>query len=418
MEFPRKAFLEIYLEQRLASGQVGLCQSDQPWIDELYRHHLATQQRIELLSDGILLEHLGFSNVDYNQFTAAIKAFADFSIYLGRAFKLSAESNNGEKAELYMSEYMENVVCTLNYAFFDSTRQLSGLQENKFKALLAYFAQCYEQPEAYHVTSYAACGDGYLPPFELGKKAVVFSPHSIRHLHTFNNILYSINKTRQALFNDHLSSALEPVLINQTEKLFAAFPDLTIRKNINYPGSEIDMMVLSENGKVCLIFQAKATLAPASSRTLSRVQDRSLEGLDQIKKFEDLPLQDKLHIINGSFGTNHSDLKILSLLLVRSSAGSEDVWGSGIPIVNHSFLAGMLYRKLSENDFLFAHFDKQVDKYMEELILISGWTINEEKFEISNLTIIFPDIDLKLIDLIAFNYKYAAKYGDVYFKAP
>ncbi|RZM12046.1 MAG: hypothetical protein EOO88_46115, partial [Pedobacter sp.] len=175
MEFPRKAFLEKYLEQRLASGQIELCQADQPWIDELYRHHMVTQQRIELLADDILLEHLGFSNGDYNQFTAAIKAFSDFSIYLGRAFKLSAESTTGEEAELFMGEYMENVVCTLNYTFFDNTRQLSGLHEDKFKALLGYFAQHYQQPETYQVKSYSSCGDGYFPPFELGKKVVVFS---------------------------------------------------------------------------------------------------------------------------------------------------------------------------------------------------------------------------------------------------
>jgi hypothetical protein len=416
-EFLNNEAMDRYLVQRIDSGETVLCEKDQPWIEELYLHHMYTQFRVEVLTDDILTPHLGFSNMEYNQFVAAFKAFCDFSIALGRAFNRAAEATEDRnKAELFMSEYMENVVCSLNQLFLEQTKPLCGLQDDSFKAILGYFAQKYENT-AYQINCYSACGDGYLPPFELTKNQVIFSPHSIRYLHTFNNILYSVNKKRQDLFNNQISSSLEPVLINQVEQLFTAFPDLKIKKNIIYTGSEIDMLVLSEKEQVCLVFQAKATLAPASSRTLSRVQDRSIEGIEQIKKFEALEKADQLNIINGCFGTDLQGLKIISILLVRSSAGSEDVWNIGISCVNHSFLSGMLARKISQNDEVFIDFDQQINKYMDELIEVSGWVTNEEKFELNGLTLKFPDMDMKFNDVLRHNHKSAVRFRSKYWKA-
>ncbi len=77
---------------------------------------------------------------------------------------------------------------------------------------------------------------------------------------TINNILYSVNKKDTKTFDQELSGHLEPTLINQLNYIFTSLCDVQIRKNVNYPGSEIDLLVFSPSENICLVIQVKVLI--------------------------------------------------------------------------------------------------------------------------------------------------------------
>jgi len=403
IQFPDTQVLRRYLVEKVRMKDFEVGDKDYLWIKSMYVHHYRTMCRVQILTDEVLELHLHFSNNDYRHFTAVIVAFSDFFIELGRSCRDAVDEQNLAEADTLVQQHIEWTACSLEYGVLDNMRIICGLQEERFNTLLSYYSQIYGVAQDPKYVSRAMCADGFLPPFVLTGSSVMFSPLAVRHLHPFSNLLYSVSKRQQSLFDNQISKHLEPVLINQTDRLFSSFNGIQTKANENYPGGEIDYMVLSESENVCICFQVKATLTPSSSRTLERVEGRSMEGCDQIDRFESLPVDVRDKIINNAFGTALNDVKILSVLLVRSSAGSEKIWGTGKSIVNYNVLTGMLSNKKSKGDNSFAYFDKEIDEYLAEMLVIANPVVNSEKFDIQDVSIEFPDISMNDLDARARN---------------
>lgn len=404
IQFPQIKALRAYLQTKVKIKNMEINEMDNNWIGGMYNHHLQHMHRVHVLTDDVLEQTLGFNNQDYKQFTAALVAFSEFLIELGRTHMDAVDNSHPEDANLHAGEHMEWTACSLDYAVLDTTRNLSGLAEDKFNTLLSYYSQIYDKAKDPKYVSRAMCGDGFLPPFLLGENTVMFSPLALRHYHPFGNILYAVNKRQQLLFNNKISQHLEPVLINQTDQLFKAFLSLKTQANVHFPGGEVDYMVLSESEKVCLCFQVKATLTPMSSRTVERVEDRSLEGCSQIDRFEALQAEERDSIINNAFGTALTGIKIISILLVRSSAGSERVWSTGKNIVNYNLLAGILSEKKRSGDSSFSEFHIDIEKYFTEMLALANPAVAREKFAIQDVSIDFPDVNMNDLDAKAKNW--------------
>jgi hypothetical protein len=60
---------------------------------------------------------------------------------------------------------------------------------------------------------------------------------------------------------------------------------------------------------ICLVLQVKATIAPDSSRTVDRVQQGALEGVQQINHFRALENDTKQEIINKAFDIKHTNYR-------------------------------------------------------------------------------------------------------------
>lgn len=388
--------IKLHTDKKAKEREYNFNGYDFQLINKLFEHHKKFFINIQVLPDDIIESKLGFNNDEFILFSSALKAYSDYFIILARSYKeqINKEQYSPEENDKLMSEYMEWSVCCLKYQALGWFLGTSGLKKDKFDAILSYFIDIYSNETGIQLIENSSCGDGYLPPITIIEKSIIFSPHALRYLVNFNNILYSINQKNKKLFNDEISQHLEPTLINQLEYLFSEFNDLEIRKNVTYTKSEIDMLLLSKKENICITIQVKTTIAPDSTRSVARVQDRTLEAFKQINIFESLSQQEKKDIVNREYDINIDDIKFINLIVVRSCAGSDQAWeiNDKYKIVNYSLISKVLCDKLKNKDFEFSNFEDEISTKQKELIDTSNWRIEYETLKIDKYEIKFPNI--------------------------
>ena len=409
VSYPKEEALKDYLVKKATTIDLTLNGADAWWVKDMYEFFRQCLITVEVLPTKVLEEVLGFSFEDYLSFKATIRAFGEYYYNLGDAyFTLSqAEKDNPERADKLMSEYFENLVNCFDFKFTGFYVQISGLSKEKVLKLMSYYLSAYSNKTGENFVERSFCGEGFYPPFTLFERHLISSPHAARYMLTINNILYSVNKKDTKTFEQKLSGHLEPTLINQLTYIFRSLPGMDIRKNVNYPGSEIDLLIFSALENICLVVQIKATIAPDSSRTVERVQDRALEGVQQIKHFRGLNNDEKQEIINKSFGIKQTNTHFIDLLVLRSCAGTELIWkhNDDIKITNYTILAWLISEKIKNNDFTLAGFDKSIKNYQDELIRLSNSSKVFETLAIDGYSIKFPNINSDLTEVIAINFR-------------
>ena len=387
--------LKEYTDSKAKNREYNVNDKDFKLIKQVYDFHLQVSINVEVLPDELIEDVLGFTNLDYKKFVSALKAFSDYFILLARSYKEQVNDNNSDKDnEKLMSEYMEWSVCCLNNKTLGWFIAISGLTQSKFDLILSYFIDIYSNNSELEFDSKSYVGDGFLTPITVLDKSILFSPHGLRYLLSFNNILYSINKNDKKIFDNKISHQLEPVLIRQLKYLFAQFSGLDLKENVHFKGSEMDLFVLNKSEQVCIAIQVKTTIAPDSSRSVARVESRISEALDQINKFENLNQNEALKLINDTFDSNLDEVKIINLIVVRSSAGSNKGWkiNEQYRILNYSMLAMLLCDKLKSNNNDFFNFENEILDTQKELIKDSNWGVDWETLQIGEFEIEFPNI--------------------------
>ncbi|GFD92167.1 hypothetical protein KUL156_40110 [Alteromonas sp. KUL156] len=397
INFKTPSYKELvdFIKYKFDNDDLGFTGLDYGYIEKLYREHCRIFFFVNVLEDKVLNENLGFDNSDYIKFISSMKAYADYliSILTNIEEKFKEDISDEEKDLLTELQINTSAKC-MDYEALKVLVKVSELDEVKFFNILSYFIDVYSNSTGREIEVNSFVGDGYQPPFIFFDDHVIFSPHSLRYFFSFNNVLFSINKTNQKLFNNKLSSGLEPVLLDQMEYLFKSFEGLEVRKEVLYDGGEVDLIVLSEKEKVCLAFQVKTTITPSNSRMVARVQDRVLEAKKQIDNFEEIDMSQKIGLINKAFGVDMQEIKIINLILMRSSAGAELGWeiNKSCKILNYSFLASILCKKLTNKELAFKNFEDEISLAQKELIDDSNWSVNYEEIEIGGYKISFPDI--------------------------
>lgn len=403
--------LKVYLKEKAAAKDLTINATDEAWLKHMFLSFKEYLITVEVLPSSIMTEILGFGYNGYLTFTATIRAFAEFHLHLGSAYLSLAQKerdNNVELADELMSEYFENVVNCFDLQFVDLYVSISGLSKDKIMGLLSYYMTIYSNNLGDAIEEKSFCDEGFFPPFCLFGNYLISSPHSSRYMLPINNILYSINKKQPKFFNDRISSHLEPTLINQLAYLFKTLnSNFRSAKNVSYPGGEADLLVISEIENTCLAIQVKSTIAPDSSRTVKRVQDRALEGINQIEHFRSIPKEDKQRIVNHRFGVKLSETSFIDLLLVRSSAGTELIWkhNSHIRIINYCFLAWIISEKIKEGDFTLSNLNDLIKDFQENLIKLSKWQKVYENVIIGDYTIKFPNINIDVSEIVPINFR-------------
>lgn len=350
---------------------------------------------IQVLPDSVLKAELGFTYDQYLSFCAAVRAYTQFFSMFAHAYHSQVAGRNPDDANKFIEEHMEWSVCCLNKNIIGHMLAFSGLSEPVFRKIFEYFLTKYSDETTDHYQEKGHCGDGYFPPFIWLNKSLLFSSVGTKYMLSFNNLLYSLNKKSVKQFSEKISPHLEPILINQMEYVFGPMPNVLIQKNINYEGGEIDVVVLDQVQNTALCFQVKATVAPDSARTVQRVESRAMEGMDQLARFDALPQEQKEAVINKAFNTNLSSISFQHMLMVRSCAGSADVWqlNGKYPILNYAVLANLIARKIEKREFTIANFSASVYKIQEEILSRSKSVIVEETLKIGDYEIQFPNVD-------------------------
>jgi len=141
--------------------------------------------------------------------------------------------------------------------------------------------------------------------------------------------------------------------------------------------------------------QVKATIAPDSARTVERVEGRALEGIKQIEAWEKQSATEQEAIINNHFGTKLKDIKIIHVLVMRSSAGSAAAWATidRYPIANYSLLGWLLANKKESGNGSLLHFDDEIRSAQKEIVAMSDSKIVMEELKIGEYSITFPNVD-------------------------
>ena len=407
--YPKEEQLKSFLAKKADKISTSFNGEDAQWVKDMSEFFRQYHISVEVLPSNLLEEVLGFSFQDYLSFKGAVRGFGEYHLQLAKTFFAfaNAEKADPERADNLMSQYFENIVNCLDFKFVGFYMNISGLSKDKVLKLMSYYLSIYSNNTGENFVERGFSGEGFYPPFTLFDTHLIWSPYAVRYMLTINNILYSVNKKDTKTFDERLSSHLEPTLINQLEYLFTSLQGVQVRKNINYPGSEIDLLVYSSSENICLVIQVKATIAPDSSRTVDRVQDRALEGVQQINHFRQLPDETKQDIINNAFGIGEANTTLIDLLVVRSCAGSEVIWNHNedIKITNYTFLAWLISEKVKNDKHTLSDFDTSVKQYQEELIHLSNSAKIFETLVIDGYSIKYPNINTDLTEVTAINFR-------------
>src|SRR5690606_20521131 len=68
IEYHKKKLLEEYLSQKVKKDLEPFDDHDLLWIKDVFSHHFSYKNRVEILSDEVLVENLGFNNFDFDRF--------------------------------------------------------------------------------------------------------------------------------------------------------------------------------------------------------------------------------------------------------------------------------------------------------------------------------------------------------------
>jgi hypothetical protein len=410
VSFKEEKQLDEYLNQKALNHDTTFSGSDAMWVKKLYEYFKTYSINVEVLPSDVLRDGIGLDYNEYISFTSTIKAFSYYWLRLGYRYYDHAMLVKGTSADLadqLMSEYFEFMVNCHDFKFVGFYMTISGLSKEKVISGISHYLSIYTNNTGEPFSEKAYCGEGFLPPFILFDKHIISSVYASFYMLNLNNVLYSINKMQPKLFDEKISQHLEPTLINQLVYLFSSLHGVSTRKNVNYSKGELDLLVLSEVDNTCLVIQVKATIAPDSSRSVDRVQTRALEGIGQVNTFRETSMNEKLKIVNDSFGISFTNLSFIDILVVRSCAGSELIWKKNdeVRIANYTLLASIIANKLKANDNSIAHFDDSIKSAQEELIKKSSFKKEYQNLQIGEYTLRFPNIETDLSAVVSLNFR-------------
>jgi hypothetical protein len=392
IEFNPSVEIQSQIDQKVLNGKESIDGFDFYVIALIKEFYIEHSIHTEVVNDYILENYLGFTNEDFINFTCSLRAFGRYSIILARTYKKAVlKVSSKEKKEFHMNEYFEWSVCCLNYKALGWFKALSGLSRDKFDLLLKYFIDVVSNETNESIPSMVYGEDGFLVPIVMLEQSIIFSPHSLSSMLSFNNILSSINVKDKSLFDNHISGAMEPNLIQDLEDEIAKYPTLKCKANILFDGGEIDLVVFDIVSNTCLVIQVKTTIAPNGARSVHRVQDRIIEAKKQSDFFESFDQNKKFEILRKSIISIKPDASMVSLIIMSSSAGTTEGWSvnKSIPLINKVLFKYLLYQ-----DSNLLHFRNRIHTLQDQLIDQKFFDKQTSELVIGDNLIKFPNINV------------------------
>ncbi|MFO0845495.1 MAG: hypothetical protein U0797_24440 [Gemmataceae bacterium] len=282
---------------------------------------------------------VGVTSDDFVRFRAALCAMADYAKGMADALdrRIRREGDPDGRLRKEMLEWIS--VHWRENPFFGFLKALSDVDFDKLDRLVALFSVDFRTGKK----SGAHARDGFLPPVARLETSVLYNPDLLKLFLPARNILFAVHHQDAKRFDDLVSKHLEPALVQQAVDLLRPVPGLITVVGHEWAKGELDLLVYSPQENVVLHMQAKAAIPPQGARMVQAIEGRAREGLDQLKRFRDLPGETRDEVLSRALGRTVSGVKVIDVLLSRSCFGTTKTWsklGSVVPL-NLTLLSGV-----------------------------------------------------------------------------
>lgn len=320
----------------------------------------------------------GFSRADFEGFRVGLAAMADFC--LGMADAAARRAGVGDNyARRHQRECREWVAPLLKESMlFGMASGLGKVSVQAFTEIAKFFTVDADSG------TFKQAGEGFWPPLLRFKQGILFSPHALRTMLTERNLLYALNQLDRDRFDRLVSEHLEPALLDDAEKAFTGIPSYLVRRNCNWSvggkKGEIDLLVVDPASATALELQGKAAIPPQGARMTRRVEDRTLEAIEQIEGFDKLDITQRDEICGKAVGMKAQALQHISAILSRSCFGTHRAWsklGQSTPL-NPMILKGAIAR-LRKSGGQLSDLPVVAVGLLDEIVAVtaSHWTVEE-----------------------------------------
>lgn len=342
----------------------------------LFQYRLNSIKEVPLLEPNAFQRSIGIKWEDFCKVRAALFAYTDYSIGLadGLMFLGLNESNNARKEAIFHEFYKWVVVSSDKSSFMNLLMALTNVKSSVIESILKFFTLDIENQNFKNV------GDGFFPPLVDYSSFYFFSPHILRSVLTGRNIFYVVNKCNSTRFNNSVSKNLEPTLLKQALEIFKTLPDLETFSNKKWKKGKIegefDLLIYQSSSNTMLHIQAKAAIPPQGARMTKAVETRSIEGIGQLDRFQDLPENERDSVISNILGKPVEKVQCVSVLLCRAGLGTHSVWElkKDITVVNLQLL-NKIIQILFDSNFNLSHFKRVTDDFLIDIYnkSVLGW---------------------------------------------
>ena len=365
-----------------------------PVYQQLYRFYLRVLVEPALVTDAGMVEAAGVDNAEFVRFRAAVYAIADVCRGLSRAIKRRIDKE--AQSDALEVEFMEWVAVNWSREFVVALlTDLSGLTPVAVDRLLDLFTLGL-RPDARRVDH---AGDGYLPPFTHLEDSLLFSGDLIRLFLLARNVLFVVNRLDKRRFDDLVSQAMEPQLIEQATALFARVSRLEVVRNHDWGDGEFDVLVYSPAENVALHVQAKAAIPPQGARMVAAIEARGREGLEQLARFRALAQGDQDTILTQALGHQVAAVSLIDVLLARTSFGTAALWGrsGAVALVNLLLLAEVI--RTADPARPLTDFAAHATARLDEIVDIASPRWVEREIDLGTLALRLPILDYDFASL-------------------
>jgi hypothetical protein len=310
------AFDQIMPPTRITQQHIALIQQ----FADYYRQALFEPR---LIGDAGFEAAAGVPREVFARCRAAIWGHCDYVNGISHALTRLIDDPNNDPLGRELWEWMS---VNLNANFYIALiAEVAGVSLDEAEAVINLFTLDF-RPESRRVDH---AGDGFFPPFARVNGSLVFNPDLVRLFILERNIAYALNARDPDEFGALVADELEPELIVQFEGLLAP-SGFEVKPNVHWTSEgaegEIDVLLYSAADNTALHVQAKAAIPPQGARMVSRITDRTREGLKQIEAFRALSPGEVDRIVAQSLGRPVNDVAIRHALLSRSGFGTAEVW--------------------------------------------------------------------------------------------
>lgn len=244
----------------------------------------------------------------------------------------------------------------------------------------------------------------FMPPFWVIGDNVYFSPAVAPTTLGVRNLLISIQndkeKNKKYKYDSMISRHFEPALLRRAIEIFDSASYSTVAEK-NFDGGEIDLLVYCKKSNTVLSVQAKATLYPESARMVRRLDDRVVEAVNQILRFDGLENPKKIDFLMSVLPEieDAESLTYINAVLTNSGIGSKRSWEllrqhQIIPL-NPNLLKKALGRCGSLLDLA-----AQVDKCVQEFMKLANPSESIKTFDLPEQTIIQRHVEFENLNAV------------------
>lgn len=362
-----------------------------------YDHYISNVFELSLLNDEAFEEAFGFSRADFINIRAALMAYADFCLGMADAAEvLAARAFTRPRRATLQREVREWAAPLLSRDHIIGVAAgLSGVEPSTAESVVNLFTIDLDSLDG------SGAGEGFFPPFLRLQDALLFSPHAVKRTMPERNLLYTMVRTDKKIFDNVVSSHLEPALLEDAAEFLSGLPSVEVRKNVKWEKGEIDLLAYHDGSNSAFQLQAKAGVPPQGARMLAQVESRTLEAAEQVERFLVLSGDEKDEICSSAIGRKLSGVSWSSGILVRTCLGTERAWSdvAGYVPLNPVLLRAAFKRMSKGDQFTFMNIGKVVDDELACLrsSAVLGWenksfNLFDEKVELPLLNLNYDAI--------------------------